>query len=94
MATEIRKEQKILAKKGDFPLEIRVFFDEKGIVKNVNSSAAFRCPEDLDDEDMPNWNIFNGAPDKIKFGDEYKKADEETTDGLKVVRYKNITSYT
>ncbi len=86
--------QKVKSKKGDFPLEIRVFYNEKGIVKNVTSSGGWISPEDLpDDENPPSWDIFNGAPKELKFGDDYVKTGEIQEGDLRVTTYRNITRY-
>ena len=75
-------------RKGDFPLEIRVSFDVvSGKVLHVFSSSGWIEPEKEEPERLQK--LFDNAPDKLKFGDNYEKVSDLQDNGVRKVIYQN-----
>lgn len=89
MNVELKEKPKTLARKGDFPLEIRVFFNSQGRRYGVSSyggwiEAEKAWPGELD--------VFDKAPEKVIFGDEYQRVSDIKLEGnIRQVTYLNTT---
>jgi hypothetical protein len=77
-------------KKGDFPLEIKVSLSVmSGKLLNISSFGGWIEPEDEELKRLKE--IFDNAPDQLKFGDDYKKVLDINENGVRKLVYKNMT---
>ncbi len=90
MNIELKEKPKTSAKKGDFPLEIRVFFNSQGKRYAISSYGGWiETEKALPDE----LKIFDKSPEKVTLGDDYQRVSIEERDGVTIARYLNITKY-